>query len=37
VLQQSGIPFDMTKGTARQYQLMQEYIELLVDEQPNET
>ena len=27
----------MTKGTARQYQLMQEYIELLVDEQPKET
>jgi hypothetical protein len=36
-MQQSGIPFDMTKGTARQYQLMQQYIELLVDEAPEES
>lgn len=31
VLAQSGIPFDVREGTERQYQLLENYVELLVD------
>ena len=32
VLVQSGIPFDISKGTERQYKLISSYLELIVNE-----